>query len=127
MWLMLQQPEPDDYVIATGETHSVREFVEVAFRLVDLDWHRYVEVDPRYFRPAEVDLLMGDASKAKRQLGWEPRVRFEELVRLMVVADLEAVHQEIHGSRGGKKSDILEKLTCDIDNRQGTSSDHVGA
>jgi GDPmannose 4,6-dehydratase len=90
MWLMLQDPEPDDYVIATGETHSVREFVELAFRHVGLDWERYVRVDPAYFRPTEVEVLNGDPAKATRQLGWRPTVRFEELVRIMVDADLAA-------------------------------------
>jgi GDPmannose 4,6-dehydratase len=89
MWLMLQQPQPDDYVIATGETHSVRELVEQAFACVDLDWQKYVVQDPELFRPAEVDLLVGDASKARRVLGWKPSVSFPELVRLMVRADLE--------------------------------------
>jgi GDPmannose 4,6-dehydratase len=88
MWLMLQQDEPDDYVIATGETHSVREFLDEAFGHLNLDWRMYVEIDPRYFRPAEVDLLVGDASKARRKLGWEPKVTFKELVRMMVDADL---------------------------------------
>jgi len=91
MWLMLQQDAPDDYVIATGETHSIREFLDEAFSYAGLDWHKYVEMDPRYCRPAEVDLLVGDASKAKRALGWEPRTRFKELVHLMVDADLELV------------------------------------
>ena len=91
MWLMLQQETPDDYVLATGETHSVREFLEAAFAQVDLDWRQYVEIDPRYFRPTEVDVLLGDASKAKRLLGWEPQVSFGELVRLMVEADLQAL------------------------------------
>ncbi len=90
MWLMLQQDTPDDYVIATGETHSVREFVEEAFGYVGLDWREYVVEDPRFYRPAEVDLLVGDASKARQVLGWEPSVSFQELVRLMVDADLEA-------------------------------------
>lgn len=94
MWLMLQQDEPDDYVIATGETHSVREFVEATFDLLDLDWRKYVETDPRYFRPSEVDLLLGDASKAKRKLGWTPRTSFSELVKLMVEADLELARRE---------------------------------
>jgi GDPmannose 4,6-dehydratase len=94
MWLMMQAGQPDDYVIATGETHSVREFLEQAFGHVDLDWQKYVEVDPRYFRPAEVDLLLGDASKARRELGWEPKVTFTELVRLMVDHDLKLAHQE---------------------------------
>jgi len=88
MWLMLQQDEPDDYVIATGETHSVREFLDEAFGYLDLDWKQFVEVDPRYFRPAEVDLLIGDSSKAKRKLGWEPKITFKELARTMVDADL---------------------------------------
>lgn len=90
MWRMLQQEKPDDYIIATNETHSVREFLEVAFRFVNLDWNRYVKIDPRYFRPAEVDLLIGDYSKAKEKLGWAPKTRFEDLVRLMVMADLES-------------------------------------
>ena len=88
MWLMLQQDVPEDYVIATGETHSVREFLEEAFSYVDLDWHDYVELDPKYLRPAEVDQLIGDAGKAKRILNWEPKVTFKELVRLMVDADM---------------------------------------
>jgi GDPmannose 4,6-dehydratase len=88
MWLMLQQDEPDDYVIATGETHSVRELLDEAFGRLDLDWNQFVEIDPRYFRPAEVDLLIGDASKARRKLGWEPKITFKELVRTMVDADL---------------------------------------
>ncbi len=95
MWLMLQQDQADDYVIATGETHSVREFLDHAFGHVDLDWQKYVEIDPRYFRPAEVDLLVGDASKARRVLKWEPRVRFEELVSMMVEADLARVREEM--------------------------------
>jgi GDPmannose 4,6-dehydratase len=88
MWLMLQQDEADDYVIATGETHSVREFLDEAFGRLDLDWKQFVEIDPRYFRPTEVDLLVGDASKARRKLGWEPKITFKELVRTMVDADL---------------------------------------
>jgi GDPmannose 4,6-dehydratase len=87
MWLMLQQPEPGDYVIATGETHSVLEFLEEAFAHADLDWKQYVEIDPKYYRPAEVDLLVGDASKAKAVLGWTPKTHFKDLVRLMVDAD----------------------------------------
>lgn len=89
MWLMLQQDTPTDYVIATGITHSVQEFVEIAFNYVGLDWQKYVVVDPKFVRPAEVDFLQGDASKAKRELGWEPTLSFEELVKLMVEADLE--------------------------------------
>jgi GDPmannose 4,6-dehydratase len=89
MWLMLQQPRPDDYVVATGRTHSVRDFVRLAFAAADLDWERYVVVDPRFYRPAEVDVLVGDASKAYRELGWEPEVSFERLVETMVLADLD--------------------------------------
>lgn len=89
MWLMLQQDAPDDYVIATGETHSVQEFVEEAFRYVDMDWREFVVQDPKFYRPAEVDLLVGDPTKAGEKLGWEPSVSFRELVRLMVQADLE--------------------------------------
>ena len=88
-WMMLQGDEPDDYVLATGETHSVEEFLEEAFTYAGLDWHDYVTIDPRYFRPSEVDILIGDYSKAKEQLGWEPTVRFQELVRMMVDADRE--------------------------------------
>jgi len=91
MWLMLQQDSPDDYVIATGEMHSVREFLEEAFSHLDLDWQKYVRVDPRYFRPAEVDELRGDSSKACQKLGWKPRVSFRELVHMMVDADLRAL------------------------------------
>ncbi len=96
MWLMLQQDQPDDYVIATGESHSVGEFLTKAFSQVNLDWHDYVEIDPKYLRPAEVDLLIGDASKAKRVLGWEPKVSFNELVRLMVDADVAMLGHEEH-------------------------------
>jgi len=88
MWLMLQQDEPDDYVVATGESHSVQELVELAFSHAGLDWREYVVVDPLLKRPAEVDLLMGDASKARRALGWSPKVNFTELIRMMVEADL---------------------------------------
>jgi GDPmannose 4,6-dehydratase len=95
MWLMLQQDEPDDYVIATGEAHSVRELVEVAFQRVGLQWEDHVRVDPKFFRPAEVEHLIGDSSKAREQLGWEPRTSFEELVNLMVDADLEALRSTV--------------------------------
>jgi GDPmannose 4,6-dehydratase len=94
MWLMLQQDSPDDYVVATGEMHSVREFLDMAFDRVKLDWEKYVERDQRYCRPAEVDVLCGDASKAKRILGWKPRVSFEELVTLMIEADAEIARKE---------------------------------
>jgi GDPmannose 4,6-dehydratase len=95
MWLMLQQEQPDDYVISTGETYSVREFLDVAFKYVNLDWQDYVEFDPRYLRPAEVDLLIGDSTKAREKLGWQPSVTFEQLVALMVKADLEALGVEL--------------------------------
>lgn len=91
MWLMLQQDQPDDYVIATGETHSVKEFLELAFNHVNLNWEDYVEFDPRYLRPAEVELLIGDSTKAQQKLGWKPAVTFEGLVGLMVEADLQAL------------------------------------
>jgi GDPmannose 4,6-dehydratase len=89
MWLILQQATPDDYVIATGETHSVREFLEEAFSYAGLDWRKHVVTDPKYLRPAEVDVLLGDPAKARAALGWRPRVTFKELVRLMVDADME--------------------------------------
>jgi len=89
MWLMLQQDEPDDYVIATGETHTIRELLALAFGYLDLDWQKYVIIVPRYYRPTEVDYLIGDASKAKKELGWEPKVSFPDLIKMMVEADLE--------------------------------------
>ncbi len=96
MWLMLQQDKPDDYVVATGESHSVREFVDEVFSYLDLDWQKYVEIDPRYLRPSEVDYLQGDASKAKKVLKWEPKVTFKELARMMTDADMKiAEHEEI--------------------------------
>jgi GDPmannose 4,6-dehydratase len=88
MWMMLQQPEPDDYVIATGEAHSVRDLVQVAFNHVGLDWEQYVVIDPEFMRPAEVDLLIGDATKSKKELGWEPKVSFSEMIQMMVDADI---------------------------------------
>ena len=94
MWLMLQQDEPGDYVVATGESHTVREFLDKVFSLLDLDWREYVEIDPRYFRPTEVHTLRGDASKARRVLKWEPRVSFDELVKMMVEHDLELARRE---------------------------------
>ncbi|MGH8018182.1 MAG: GDP-mannose 4,6-dehydratase [Opitutaceae bacterium] len=94
MWLMLQQDKPDDYVVATNETHTVREFCEEAFGLVDLDWEKYVKYDQRYERPAEVELLIGDPAKAKKQLGWEPKVRFKDLVRIMVEHDVKVGEHE---------------------------------
>jgi len=94
MWRMLQQPEPDDFVVATGETHSVREFLDEAFGLLDLDWRRHVEVDARYLRPTEVDVLCGDASRARAKLGWTPTVGFKQLVKMMVDADLRLAENE---------------------------------
>ena len=89
IWMMLQQEKPGDYVIATGETHSVRDFLDEAFGYLDLDWKKYIEIDPVYYRPTEVDVLCGDASKAKREIGWEAKVRFKQLVRMMVDSDLQ--------------------------------------
>ena len=103
MWLMLQQDQPDDYVIATGETHTVREFLDVAFGHLNLDWKQYVKIDPKYYRPTEVDLLIGDAAKARKQLKWEPRVRFKELVTMMVDADLEAERERLDGTKNYAK------------------------
>ena len=97
MWLMLQQDEPDDYVVGTGEAHTVREFVELAFAHAGLDWKEHVEIDPRYFRPSEVDALCADASKAKRKLGWEPTVTFNELVAIMVDSDLQETERQMKG------------------------------
>ncbi|MDQ4125438.1 MAG: GDP-mannose 4,6-dehydratase [Actinomycetota bacterium] len=97
MWTMLQQDEPDDYVIATGESHTVREFCELAFERLGLDWEAHVEIDPSYYRPAEVDYLLGDASKARERLGWEPKTTFEELVALMVDEDVRLLEDEVQG------------------------------
>jgi GDPmannose 4,6-dehydratase len=105
MWLMLQQAKPNDYVIATGQTHSVREFLQEAFDYAKLDWRKYVSLDKRYLRPTEVDLLLGDASKARRILKWTPKVNFKQLVRMMVDSDMEIVRQTVYGLKGkqGKK------------------------
>ena len=97
MWLMLQQPQPDDYVIATNETHTIREFLDLAFGHVGIDWKKHVEIDPRYYRPAEVDLLIGDYGKAKRKLGWEPKTKFADLVKLMVEADIKLLRDHREG------------------------------
>jgi len=94
MWLMLQQEKPDDFVIATGETHSVRDFAEKVFAKLDLDYKKYVAVDPRYFRPTEVDVLLGDCSKAKKILGWQPKVTFDELIDMMIATDMEIARKE---------------------------------
>lgn len=107
MWLMLQQDQPDDYVIATGATHSVRELLEVAATHAGLDWRKHVDIDPRYYRPAEVDLLLGDASKAKEKLGWQPKTSFKDLIRLMVDADMELAEREAHG-KGFKNSKLIQ-------------------
>ena len=98
MWMMLQAPKPEDYVVATGETHTVREFLELAFGRLQLDWQKHVKIDTKYYRPTEVDLLIGDASKAKRDLGWEAKVRFEELAHMMVDADLAAEQERLEGT-----------------------------
>ncbi|MCK7509391.1 MAG: GDP-mannose 4,6-dehydratase [Desulfobacterales bacterium] len=94
MWLMLQQEKPDDYAIATGETHSVREFVEKVFAKLDMDYHDYVEIDPKYFRPTEVDVLLGDSTKAQKTLSWKPKVTFEKLVEMMIATDMEMANKE---------------------------------
>ena len=94
MWMMLQQDKPDDYVVATGETHSVREFLDEVFGYLELDWKDYVEIDPNYFRPTEVDLLLGDAARARKVLGWEPRVSFKDLARMMVDHDMQKAKKE---------------------------------
>jgi GDPmannose 4,6-dehydratase len=105
MWLMLQQEEPDDFVVATGESHSVEEFLEEAFGHVGLDWKDHVEIDPRYFRPTDVDFLQGDASKARKKLGWEPKVRFKQLVRIMVDSDIKELQEMKHCQ------DVIRKLS----------------
>jgi GDPmannose 4,6-dehydratase len=97
IWLMMQKPESDDYVIATGESHSVREFLELAFHYADLDWQKFVEIDPSYFRPTEVDFLQGDAAKARAELGWRPKKGFEDLVKLMVDADIRLLNDKLSG------------------------------
>ena len=102
MWMMLQQDNPDDYVIATGETHSVREFLDEAFGYAGLDWQKYVEIDKKYFRPTEVDCLIGDSTKARKVLKWKPKTDFQQLVHMMVDADLELVKKELYGVEGDK-------------------------
>jgi GDPmannose 4,6-dehydratase len=112
MWLMLQQERPVDYVIATGQTHSVREFVQAAFAVVGItDWERYVETNPQYLRPAEVDQLIGDASKAQRELGWTPRVTFDELVKMMVESDLEQITRDHGKTRNGQEAESALPVT----------------
>lgn len=110
MWRMLQQNQPDDFVIATGETHSVQEFVECAFAAVDLDWQPYVKIDPRFVRPAEVDLLVGDASKAHTKLDWKPSVTFEGLVEMMVDADMDLIKQELYPVPKAQRLEDLRKV-----------------
>jgi GDPmannose 4,6-dehydratase len=99
MWMMLQVKTPEDYVIATGETHTVKEMLELSFDRLQLDWKNHVKIDEQYYRPTEVDLLIGDASKAKKELGWEPKVRFHELIAMMVDADLAAEKEKLDGTR----------------------------
>ncbi len=110
MWLMLQKDQPDDYVIATGETHSVREFLELAFSYVNLNWQDYVEFDERYLRPSEVELLIGDYTKARQKLGWKPSVTFEELVSLMVEADLQALGHTSPNGNGSQFPDDIATI-----------------
>jgi GDPmannose 4,6-dehydratase len=99
MWLMLQQKEADDFVIATGETHTVREFLEEAADLLEIDWKKVVKIDPRYFRPSEVDVLLGDPSKARKKLKWKPKITFKQLVKLMVESDLELIEKQVYGTK----------------------------
>jgi GDPmannose 4,6-dehydratase len=110
MWLMLQQDKPDDYVIATGQTHSVKEFLEEAFDYAGLDWRKYVRIDKRYFRPTEVDLLRGDSTKAGKKLQWKPKVDFRQLVRMMVDADMALVERQVHGTKKSRKSSTKSPL-----------------
>lgn len=114
MWLMLQQDQPDDYVIATGETHSVREFLELAFGYVNLNWQDYVEFDQRYLRPAEVDLLIGDPTKAQQKLGWKPSVTFKELVSLMVESDLQALGYTSPNGNGSQKNQDIATIRQEL-------------
>lgn len=111
MWLMLQQDKPDDFVIATGETHSVREFTEKVFSRLDLDYNKYVSVDPRYFRPTEVDVLLGDASKARKALGWKPKVTFDALIDMMIATDMELAKKEKTLLDAGFSCNNSERLT----------------
>src|SRR5207247_8445341 len=109
IWLMMQQAKPDDYVIATGQTHSVRDFLDEAFAYLDLDWHRHVDIDERYYRATEVDLLLGDATKAKKKIGWEPRVQFKELVRMMVDSDLKIESTRANETSAVPHHELLDK------------------
>jgi GDPmannose 4,6-dehydratase len=116
MWLMLQQNTPEDYVIATGETHSVKEFVEETFDRLGLDWQKHIEIDSRYIRPTEVDVLLGDCSKAKNNLKWKPKVAFRELVRIMVQADLELAKREAHMNnyKGQAKDEVKNEAQVEV-------------
>jgi GDPmannose 4,6-dehydratase len=125
MWLMLQQEKADDYVIATGQTHSVKEFVEEAFSLLGLDWQKHVEIDPRYIRPTEVDLLLGDYSKARKALGWKPKVSFKELVRIMVEADLELAKREAH-MNNYHEGKVKAKVEAEAGNGEGKQVEVAG-
>jgi GDPmannose 4,6-dehydratase len=99
MWMMLQTEVPGDYVIATGETHTVKEMLELAFDRLQLDWKKHIKIDQKYYRPTEVDLLIGDASKAKKELGWQPKIKFQELIAMMVDADLATEKEKLDGTR----------------------------
>ena len=112
MWLMLQQDEPDDYVIATGKSHTVRDFLELAFERVELDWKKFVEIDPKYFRPVEVEFLLGDPTKAKRELGWQANTDLKKLVMLMVDADMEMVGEKINGSKKRRQEISADQFVC---------------
>ncbi len=112
MWLMLQQDEPDDYVIATGKSHTVRDFLELAFERVELDWKKFVEIDPKYFRPVEVEFLLGDPTKAKRELGWQANTDLKKLVMLMVDADMEIVGEKINGSKKRRQEISADQFVC---------------
>ncbi len=109
MWKMLQHGTPDDYVVATGETHTVREFCQIAFEAASLDWEKYVKVDPKFMRPAEVNLLLGDASKARKELGWQPKVSFKELVHMMVESDIDRIGREIMVKKASGAKSIAKK------------------
>jgi GDPmannose 4,6-dehydratase len=98
MWMMLQQEKPEDYIIATGDCHTVREVLDVAFSHLDLDWQQYVKIDPRYYRPTEVDLLIGDSTKARKKLGWTPKMSFKDLITMMVRTDLQAERTRVYGT-----------------------------
>lgn len=118
MWLMLQQQRAEDYVIATGETHSVKDFVEEAFRCLNLEWEQHVEIDARYLRPTEVDLLQGDYSKAEKELGWKPKSRFKDLVRVMVEADLELANKEAYLDKYRQQAEKGEKRKSGVRRRE---------